>query len=59
MEIKVDDKGLEKALRTLKNRLRKEGVFREIKLKSYYEKPSEKSKRKRRESNRKKRKSRG
>ncbi len=38
MEIKVHGNEIEKALRTLKNRLRKEGLFGEIKRRSYYEK---------------------
>ncbi len=55
MEIKVHGNEIEKALRTLKNRLRKEGLFGEIKRRSYYEKPSEKKKRKQREAKKKRR----
>ncbi len=49
MEIKVDDNNVEGALKVLKRKLQKEGLFREIKRRKSYEKPSEKEKRKRRD----------
>lgn len=49
MDIKVYGKDLEKALKSLKLQLQKDGLFKEIKQRSFYEKPSVKEKRKRRE----------
>lgn len=49
MEIKVEDRDIEKALKTLKRQIQKEGLLKEIKRRGFYEKPSEKDKRKRRE----------
>lgn len=49
MEIKVYGNDIEKALKILKRELQKEGLFNEIKKKRFYEKPSEKEKRKQRE----------
>ncbi|MEJ2696638.1 MAG: 30S ribosomal protein S21 [Candidatus Sulfobium sp.] len=40
MDIRVYGNDLEKALKSLKRQLQKEGLFREIKQRSYYEKPS-------------------
>lgn len=48
-EVKVIDDQLEKALKILKRKLAQDGTFREIKKKRFYEKPSEKKKRKRAE----------
>jgi small subunit ribosomal protein S21 len=53
LEIKVRENGLENALKALKRQLQKDGLFREIKQRSFYEKPSVKEKRKRREALRK------
>ncbi len=49
MDIKVYGNDVEKALKSLKRQLQKEGLFREFKQRSFYEKPSVKEKRKRRE----------
>ncbi len=49
MEIRVHGNDIEKALKSLKRELQKESLFKEIKQRSYYEKPSEKEKRKQRE----------
>ncbi len=49
MDIKVYGNDVEKALKSLKRQLQKEGLFREIKQRSFYEKPSVKEKRKQRE----------
>ncbi|MCF8053950.1 MAG: 30S ribosomal protein S21 [Deltaproteobacteria bacterium] len=46
MEVKVFDNDIEKALRILKNKLSKSGLFKELKLRRAYEKPSVKRKRK-------------
>lgn len=54
MEIKVHGNDVEKALKVLKRELQKEGLFKEIKKRSSYEKPSEKEKRKQREARKKK-----
>jgi len=53
LDIKVTGNDVEKALKVLKRQLQKEGLFREIKQRSFYEKPSEKDKRKRREAQKK------
>ena len=45
IKIEVKDNNVEQALRVLKRKLQKEGFFKVIKLKSNYEKPSEKKKR--------------
>ena len=45
MQIFVRDNNVDGALRTLKKKLQREGVFREIKLRKHFEKPSERRKR--------------
>lgn len=42
MEVIVRDNNIEQALRALKKKLQREGVFREMKLRRHYEKPSQK-----------------
>ena len=42
MQIMVRDNNIEQALRALKKKLQREGVYREMKLRRHYEKPSEK-----------------
>lgn len=49
LEVSVDN-NIEKAMKILKRKLIKEGLFKELKLRRYYEKPSEKKKRKMKES---------
>ncbi|HEX9157593.1 MAG TPA: 30S ribosomal protein S21, partial [Syntrophales bacterium] len=46
MEVKVFDNDVDKALKVLKNKLSKNGLFKELKLRRAYEKPSVKRKRK-------------
>jgi len=46
LEVKVYDNDIEKALKILKNKLSKSGLFKELKLRRAYEKPSVKRKRK-------------
>jgi len=53
LEIKVSENNVDGALKVLKRKLQKEGLFREIKQRKSYEKPSEKEKRKRREARKK------
>lgn len=40
MQVTVRDNNVEQAMRTLKKKLQREGVFREMKLKQHFEKPS-------------------
>ena len=42
MQVIVRDNNVDQALRVLKKRMQREGVFREMKMRKYYEKPSEK-----------------
>ena len=41
MQVLVRDNNVDQALRVLKKKMQREGVFREMKLRSHYEKPSE------------------
>ncbi|TAH33377.1 MAG: 30S ribosomal protein S21 [Alphaproteobacteria bacterium] len=41
MEVIVRDNNVEQAMRVLKKKLQREGVFREMKLRRHYEKPSQ------------------
>jgi small subunit ribosomal protein S21 len=45
VSVHVRDNNVEQALRALKKKMQREGVFREMKLRRDYEKPSEKKKR--------------
>lgn len=56
MLIVVRDNNVEQALRALKKKLQREGVFREMKLRRHYEKPSERRVREKAESVRRMRK---
>lgn len=49
VEIQVVDGNVEKAIKVLKRKLQQEGLFREMKLRRFYEKPSVKRKRKEKE----------
>jgi small subunit ribosomal protein S21 len=49
LDIKVYGNDVEKALKSLKRQLQKDGLLKELKQRSFYEKPSVKAKRKRRE----------
>jgi len=57
LEIKVNGNDVERALKILKRELQKDGLFKEIKTRSFYEKPSEKDRRKQREASKKRKKS--
>ena len=50
MEVSVRDNNVEQAIRVLKKKMQREGVFREVKLRNSYEKPSEKKAREKAES---------
>jgi small subunit ribosomal protein S21 len=56
LEIYVQDNDVDKALRVLKKRMQREGIFREMKLRRFYEKPSERRARERAEAVRRSRK---
>ena len=47
MQVLVRDNNVDQALRVLKKKMQREGVFREMKARSAYEKPSEKRARER------------
>lgn len=47
MQIIVRDNNVDQALRVLKKKLQREGVYREMKLRRHFEKPSEKRARER------------
>jgi small subunit ribosomal protein S21 len=53
LNVKVYGDNIEKALKVLKRQLQKEGLFKEVRKRSFYEKPSEKKKRKQREARKK------
>ncbi len=56
MQVLVRDNNVDQALRALKKKLQREGVFREMKLRNFYEKPSEKKAREKAEAVRRARK---
>lgn len=41
MQVLVRDNNVDQALRALKKKMQREGVFREMKIRRHYEKPSE------------------
>ena len=41
LQVLVRDNNVDQALRVLKKRMQREGIFREMKQRSFYEKPSE------------------
>jgi len=56
LQIFVRDNNVEQALRILKKKMQREGVFREMKRRRYYEKPSERTTREKAEAARRARK---
>lgn len=56
MQVLVRDNNVEQAMRVLKKKLQREGVFREMKARSAYEKPSERRAREKSEAIRRQRK---
>lgn len=49
MQVSVRDNNVDQALRALKKKLQREGVFREMRLKEHFEKPSVRKARERKE----------
>ena len=49
IEIEVRRGNLEQAMRVLKRKVQKEGLVKELKMRQYFEKPSEKKRRKNKE----------
>jgi small subunit ribosomal protein S21 len=56
VQVFVRDNNVDRALKVLKKKMQREGVFREMKLRSHYEKPSERRVRERSEAIRRTRK---
>jgi small subunit ribosomal protein S21 len=56
LQVFVRDNNVDQALRILKKKLQREGVFREMKLRRHYEKPSERATREKSEAIRRARK---
>ena len=56
MRILVRDNNVDQALKVLKKKMQREGIFREMKLRGHYEKPSEKKAREKAEAVRRARK---
>ncbi len=42
MEVQVRDNNVDQALRALKKKMQREGIYREMKLRRHFEKPSDK-----------------
>ena len=55
IQVKVYDNDLEKAMRILKKKVQNDGLFKRLKMKKAYEKPSEHRRRKQREALRRQR----
>jgi small subunit ribosomal protein S21 len=56
VQIFVRDNNVDQALRALKKKMQREGIFREMKVRRHYEKPSEKKAREKSEAIRRRRK---
>ena len=56
MQVLVRDNNVDQALRVLKKKMQREGVFREMKRRRYFEKPSERTTREKGEAIRRRRK---
>lgn len=56
MQVLVRDNNVDQALKALKKKMQREGIFREMKLRNYFEKPSEKKAREKAEAVRRARK---
>jgi small subunit ribosomal protein S21 len=50
VQVFVRDNNVDQALKVLKKKMQREGVFREMRLRRHYEKPSEESERRRKPS---------
>jgi len=55
LEVSVDERGIERAIRQLKRKIASEGVTKELKRRKHYEKPSVRKRRKSREAERRRR----
>jgi len=55
LEVIVDERGVERAIRQLKRKIASEGVTKELKRRKHYEKPSVRKRRKSREAERRRR----
>jgi small subunit ribosomal protein S21 len=55
LEITVDDRGVESALRAFKRLVQRDGILRELRRRQSYEKPGERKRRKVREAARRRR----
>ena len=56
LEVRVDGDNMNRAINQLKRKMANEGIYKEMKKRRHYEKPSEERKRKSRESERRRRK---
>jgi small subunit ribosomal protein S21 len=56
VQVLVRDNNVDQALKALKKKMQREGIFREMKLRNFYEKPSEKKAREKAEAVRRARK---
>jgi small subunit ribosomal protein S21 len=56
VQVVVRDNNVDQALKALKKKMQREGIFREMKLRNHYEKPSEKKAREKAEAIRRARK---
>lgn len=56
VSVSVRDNNVDQALKVLKKKMQREGIFREMKLRRHYEKPSEKKAREQSEATRRARK---
>ena len=56
MQVLVRDNNVDQALKALKKKMQREGIFREMKLRGHYEKPSQKKAREKAEAVRRARK---
>jgi len=56
LEIKVQNNQIENAIKSLKRQMIRDGILKELKMRSFYEKPSVKKKRKQREARRRRQK---
>jgi small subunit ribosomal protein S21 len=56
LEVKVDGENINRAINQLKRKMANEGIYKELKKRRFYEKPSERKKRKAREAERRLRK---
>ncbi|MDR0942121.1 MAG: 30S ribosomal protein S21 [Holosporales bacterium] len=50
MEVTVNDNNVDQALRILKRKMQREGIYKDMKIHRHFEKPSEKKARKRADS---------